>query len=212
MRKLTALRPGALARLWRDRSGAAAIEFAMVVPVLLCMYFLSNEVGQGVETGRKLSRAAATIGLVATQQTGTVTVSELEGMMALGGAALQPYNRGSSTFTVTGVKVDNDAKAAAKVVWSRSFVTDPKDTTGKGGTGAAGRTKASVVQIPAAMQTPGSFLVMVEAGLDYKPIIAWASTDGKSLGMTGVLWPIKMSEKSYQVTRDLNLDIACTDC
>lgn len=193
----------ALAGLWRDRRGAAAIEFAMVVPLLLCMYFLSNEVGQAVETSRKLGRGAATIGLVATQQAGSVTKSELEAMMSLGDAALQPYNRSKGDFTVTGVKVNNDATPKAVVVWSRAL---------SNGVAGAGRVKGGTMQIPDTMRTAGTFLVVVEAKLDYKPMIMWSAANKASIGLAAAFSVINMSENSFQVTRDLNMDIACPDC
>lgn len=194
----------AIAGLWRDRRGAAAIEFAMVVPLLFCMYFLSNEVGQAIETSRKLGRSAATIGLVATQQAGSVTKSELEAMMSLGDGALQPYNRSKGNFTVSGVKVNNDTTPKALVVWSRSL---------SNGVATVGRAKNSTMQIPDSMRTAGTFLVVVEAKLGYKPMIMWAASPDKAgLGLAGAFSVINMSDSSFQVTRDLNMDIACPDC
>lgn len=196
-------RGAALAHLWRDRGGVAAIEFAMIVPLLLCMYFLSMEVGQAIETSRKLGRSAATIGLVVTQQDGSVTRSELEAMMSLGGAALQPYNRTNGSFTITGIKMSNDAPPKPTVVWSRSL---------SNGAGAAGRSKGEILQVPDATRTAGSFLILVEANLDYRPMIAWSAADKTSLGLTAAFSSIAMGEKNYQVPRTSNQDIACPDC
>jgi Flp pilus assembly protein TadG len=39
-------------RLIPDRRGVAAVEFALVAPLLLCMYFVTMEVAQGIEANK----------------------------------------------------------------------------------------------------------------------------------------------------------------
>ena len=49
-------------RFWADRDGAAAVEFAIVLPVMLAMLFGEVEVGQMMVASRRADNAAATVG------------------------------------------------------------------------------------------------------------------------------------------------------
>ena len=53
--------------MWRDRRGVAAIEFAFIVPVLLCMYFITMEASQGLVTDKKVSRIGSMVADLITQ-------------------------------------------------------------------------------------------------------------------------------------------------
>ena len=57
-----------IARAAADRRGVAAIEFALVVPLLLCMYFVTMEVSQAIETNKKVSRVGSMVADLVTQQ------------------------------------------------------------------------------------------------------------------------------------------------
>ena len=57
-----------IARAAADRRGVAAIEFALVAPLLLCMYFVTMEVSQAIETNKKVSRIGSMVADLVTQQ------------------------------------------------------------------------------------------------------------------------------------------------
>lgn len=57
-----------LKQLVRDRRGIAAVEFAIIVPLLLAMYFVTLEAGQGLETNKKLGRVASIVADLVTQE------------------------------------------------------------------------------------------------------------------------------------------------
>src|SRR5690606_29147070 len=79
-----------IARFGRDRRGIAAIEFALIAPILLALYFLTMEVSQGIETNKKLSRLGSTVADLITQQN-SVTKDDLDAIMKIGGTTLLPY-------------------------------------------------------------------------------------------------------------------------
>ncbi len=83
---------GGIRRFLADRGGVAAVEFAFIAPVLLSLYFVTMEVSQGIETNKKVGRIASmTADLVAQQQ--TISKSEIQAIMEIGGSLLEPYNR-----------------------------------------------------------------------------------------------------------------------
>ena len=81
-----------IAGLFSDRRGVAAVEFALIVPLLLSMYFVTMEVAQAIEANKKVGRVGNMVADLVTQQQ-KISKSELEAIMTIGEATLQPYNR-----------------------------------------------------------------------------------------------------------------------
>ena len=50
-----------IGKLTRDQRGVSAVEFAMLAPLMITMYFGSIEVSQGISIDRKLSLTARTL-------------------------------------------------------------------------------------------------------------------------------------------------------
>ena len=111
----------AFCRLLAERRGVAAIEFALIVPIMFVLFFLTMEFWQALETNKKVSGVASQVGDLVTQQE-TVTTDDLEAIMEIGAAVLQPYRRSSPTITVTAIQVTNETIARPLVVWSRKLV------------------------------------------------------------------------------------------
>src|SRR4029077_11441321 len=101
-----------------DRKGVAAIEFAIVAPLLFVMYFSTLELSLGIETSKKVSRVGSTIADLVAQQP-TMNKAELDAIMAIGRSILQPYNRSVPTITVSAVQITNDLPPKVQVAWSR---------------------------------------------------------------------------------------------
>ena len=188
-------------RLFRDRSGVAALEFALIVPLLLCLYFVTMEVAQAIETNKKVGRIASMSGdLVAQLQ--EVSKSELEGIMRIGESTLQPYNRSRASIAITAIEVTDEATPQTKVVWSRKLVD---------GTFSVGEAKDTVVTIPPALRIKGSFLIRAESSLAYAPVITWAASSKTTLGLASAFDGIAMGELYYLRPR-MSMKIPCSDC
>lgn len=98
-------------RLGADEGGAAALEFALVFPVLLIMLFGVVEIGSLIVTSRRTDNAAASVGDLVTRF-GTLTTAQENGLFAAatdilgGGAAAVPDLRVSQVMvTAKGTKV-----------------------------------------------------------------------------------------------------------
>jgi Flp pilus assembly protein TadG len=190
-----------IARAAADRRGVAAIEFALVVPLLLCMYFVTMEVSQAIETNKKVSRTSGMIADLVTQQQ-TTTHDELDAIMKIGQALLVPYYRSKPTIYVTAIEITDETTPKVKVFWSRKVVNDVY---------SAGPAKGTIMTVPAALNTRGSFLVRVDSYLDYKPVITYAAADKPGLGLTSMFDIIKMKETYYLRPR-MSSQVVCTDC
>lgn len=190
-----------LTALLADRRGVAALEFALIAPLLLTMYFVTMEVGQGIETNKKVGRSASMVADLVTQQQ-TTTKSDLDAILKIGNAILQPYNRSKPTIIITAIEITNEATPKVKVAWSRKMTN---------GNFSADKTPGTIITIPEKLKIKGSFLVHVAAQLDYRPVIAWAADDKSTLGLTAAFDKLDMGEGYYLRPR-MSTTITCSNC
>jgi Flp pilus assembly protein TadG len=187
-------------RLLHDRSGVAALEFALIVPLLLCLYFVTMEVAQAIETNKRVGRVGSMVADLVTQQQ-TMSKDELEAIMRIGEATLQPYNRSQPDITITAIEVVDES--TAKVVWSRKLVE---------GTPEVGDAKDKpVTDLPSTLKITGSFLIRAESSLEYKPIITWVASAKSTLGLASAFDGISMKETYYLRPR-MSTTIPCDNC
>ncbi len=185
----------------RDRRGVAALEFALIVPLLLMLYFVTMEVAQAIETNKKVGRVGSMVADLVTQQQ-EMSTTELEGIMRIGEATLQPYNRSQPNITITAIEVTDEATPKVQVVWSRRLIN---------GSFSAGSAKGTPIVIPPALRIRGSFLIRADATLDYSPVITWAAESKAPLGLTSAFDSIAMSETYYLRPR-MSMTIPCSNC
>jgi len=195
-------------RFLADRRGAAAIEFALIAPLLLSLYFVTMEVGQGIETNKKVSRVGSLVADLITQQN-TITAGEIDSIMDIGAAILQPYGRSKPTIRITAIEVTNESTPKVKVVWSRKLENGAPDRDETPG-------QPPARPLPPKLKVKGTFLIRVQSELDYKPVITWSADQQQVLGL-GVMGKIfkdgilDMGEVYYLRPR-ASTTIPCTGC
>ena len=110
-----------LRRAVADRKGVAAIEFAFIAPLLLTMYFVTMEIAPAIDANKKVGRSASMIADLVTQQQ-TISKSEVEAIMSIGEATLNPYNRSQLKVVITAITVTDEETPKVLVAWSRKMV------------------------------------------------------------------------------------------
>ncbi len=182
----------------RDRRGASAIEFAFVIPIMLIMYLGTMELGQGIETNKKVARSASMIADLVTQEQ-TLTKSEIDGILVVGESILQPYYRSRPKITITAIRLDSATPPEGKVVWRRQIENGL----------TSGDTPASeTISVPAQLRTPNSFLIRVETELAYLPVITWTAGDNN---WGQIFSQINMRE-GYNLRPRQSAEVTCSDC
>lgn len=189
------------ASLFQDRRGVAAVEFALVAPILMALYFVTMEVSQGIESNKKVSRAAAMIADLVSQEQG-VNKEDLAKIMQIGQAIIYPYNRTKPAIEITGIDISDENNPKATVSWSRKLVND---------VASPGRAKNSAVTVPDKLKIRGTFLIQVTTSLDYRPLVTWAADAKTSMGLTAAFDSIGMAETYFLRPRTSNT-VSCDDC
>lgn len=153
-----------------DRRALAATEFAVIVPVMLVMFFGTVEFSSAVAINRKVTLIARTLSDL-TSQSATLSDSDMQNSFTASISVVMPYNAALVKGTITQIYVDD--KGVAKVLWSKS------------GTIASGATQATLATsarkagdkvtpiVPPALLMPQTYLILGEANYTYTPAIGY---------------------------------------
>jgi len=159
--------------LRHDVSGVGALEFALVFPIMLIMYFAIVEITDKTVVSRRVIGVAQTSAdLVA--QVSSVSNADLTNIFAASTAVLSPYSAKDIKITITSVIADNGN--VAKVAWS---------ATHNGTVRAAN----STVTLPSGLTTAGSSLIMAEVSYTYTPPLGKFLTGSATFTDTAYLRP-----------------------
>ncbi len=99
----------------RDRRGVAALEFAMIAPIMIVMFFGISELGQGLLAERRVSHATSALGDLAAQLQ-NIAQSDADDMFAASADIMAPLNTTPLKLRVSSVTVNS--KGVPKVDWS----------------------------------------------------------------------------------------------
>ena len=136
----------------KDRRGVAAIEFAMILPVMAVLFFATVEVTEGITENTKVERAAASIAKAVAQST-SLSDRGVVDLAAMGQAILFPVTTPLRS-TITELRIDD--VGGVSVVYSVG--SDPIDAATLPDGFAPAR---------------NSFLIFVRTSIQYAPGVPW---------------------------------------
>ena len=154
----------AIAKFWRlarlsahefvaDGRGFAAIEFALIVPLMLVMFFGTVEFSSAIAIDRKVTLMARTLSDLTSQST-TVADADMTNFFAASTAIIAPYDATPVSATITELYVDSTQ--TAHVQWSK---------------GSAARAQRSTVSIPTTLAVANTYLIFSEVSYIYTPSV-----------------------------------------
>jgi Flp pilus assembly protein TadG len=149
-----------------NNSGIAAVEFAMIIPLMAAMLVGTNEFAAGVAIDRKVTIMARTLSDL-TSQNIAVTDTQLTNFFNAGNAVMTPYPSAPVQGTITELYI-NPSTLKARVQWSKGF---------------AAHNPGDIIEIPDALKIAGTYLIYSEVKYKYVPSVAWFmnKTDGITL-------------------------------
>ncbi|MBN8938198.1 MAG: pilus assembly protein [Rhizobiales bacterium] len=153
-----------LSRARRDERGVSAIEFGIVVTLMVPMLFALAETTQGLQINRKVSIAARALADLASQ-TAAIADADMKNIKDAASDVLAPFPVANARVTLTGIKIDDKGKAT--VGWS-----DARNGTSD----IAGYACGATMSVPADLMPPlgkTGFLVLAEVTYNYRPAVPW---------------------------------------
>ncbi len=172
-RWLHLLRRLPFARLAWDRSAVSAVEFALILPVMLVLYIGGIQVSEALSINRKVGHVTSTLADLVTQSK-SLTNSDMENIFDASSSVMAPYAAGPLEISVAEIHIDNNGNAT--VQWS-----DARNTNAP----AVG----SSVTLPTAIAVANSYVVAAVAHYPFTPSIGYVLTGSFDLHSTYYLKP-----------------------
>jgi Flp pilus assembly protein TadG len=164
------------------RKGLAALEFAILAPMMIFLLFGAVDLLDLLVTNRRAQNVAASLADVVARDT-EVSSDEMNGLWSALDVLMFPDDGDVVRVRISSVSVEDSS--TARVVWSQGHGMGPRDTD-------------STVTLPAAMMTPGSSVIMTESEYDYSSPLGFL-----------LAGPITMTHDAYRRSRLVD-PIPCT--
>jgi Flp pilus assembly protein TadG len=166
--RTVASRPELIARIASfagDRRGISAVEFAMLLPLMVTLYLGVVEVSQGVAIDRKVTLTTRTMADLASRVT-SINNADMTNMLNATSAVIAPYDQSKVKVVLSAVNID--ANGTAKVGWSDTLH-------------GSARAVGSTVNIPTVLKVPNTTLIWSEVSYNYNPTFGYVLTGSMNL-------------------------------
>jgi Flp pilus assembly protein TadG len=172
-----------LAKRFRtSESGVSAIEFALIAPVMLVMFFGVAEISNYILAARKVSSVASSMADLVTQDT-VIDDDEMTDIMGVLNVILRPFDPSTARVRITSVVADADGETT--VAWSEARNTAP-------------RAENAPITVPDDLVAPNQGIIMTEVSFTYTTLFGMYLNDGMTVDDTFYLKP----RRSTQVLRE----------
>ena len=181
--RLSRLRGSAVHRFAAASDGMAAVEFAMVAPVMIIMYFGLTELADAYDANTKATAVASTAADLIAQEKVVCDAEMTDSFTALN-AIMYPFPPNSMKIRISSL-IDN-GNGTVKVAWSDAQNMSP-------------RVVNSSVTIPAGLVTTGGSVIMSEVEYTYNSPAPHFFPASVPMSDTYYLHPRKVEQIGRQV-------------
>jgi Flp pilus assembly protein TadG len=182
-----------VARFAASRRGVAAVEFAMVLPVMVLMYLGMTELTFAVNTDRKITLLSRTLADLTGRAT-SVTASDMDSIFGAAVSVMAPHKGDNVKMVVSSIVVkdtgqkDASGKPIVKgtVCWSAA----------RGPGNPPGLPKGTVVTVPEGFQSADSSYIRADVDIDYSPVfgasvLQWVTGASQLPLSEQTPWPVR---------------------
>ncbi|MGI9351723.1 MAG: TadE/TadG family type IV pilus assembly protein [Rhizobiaceae bacterium] len=177
----------------KDKKGIAAVEFALIVPILLLLFIGTLEISLAVAVDRKVSRISSAVADLVAQDS-DYTAASMGQLTDIANRIMVPYD---DTVKISIVGVEIDENGVAKVGWS--FARNGGEKPAQG----------TIYPIPEPIRIEETFLVSTKVTTDHSPAFSFLTFDGSTLKFDDAA--IELSEQMYLRPRKAG-PVTCPDC
>ncbi len=153
-------------QLQLNEKGVAAVEFALILPIMLTLYIGTAEAGRAIEYNKRAAVAAATMGDLVARIDGSVTIAQIDDYFQAAKITLTPYPIVNLKQVITSVYVDEDGDT--NVEWSR------------GKNGGVAYSNGDSFSLPDNIKdiSENGYVIVSETSLTYEPITNYIFSSG----------------------------------
>jgi len=165
-----------------DKSGLSAIEFALVLPVMITMYVGAVEFSHALTVDRRVSSVASAVADL-TAQTDKVSESQIQDIFTASTSIMTPYTASPISIVITSVVADPDNTTT--VEWSCAH-------------NGSAHAQGSQITVPAGLTQPFSSVVVAEVTYNYTPPLGQFITGGLTMSEKFYLRPRRSIKVEWQ--------------
>jgi Flp pilus assembly protein TadG len=169
--------------LWRwqrSTAGAAAVEFALLAPMMSILFIGAVELSQVIAVNRRVTQIAGSTGDLVARADTQISQSAITDIMKVGGYVMEPYSQAPLQIILSNVTSSPADATNTKQSWMCTY----KGSGGSGGTTTCSCTNTKQA-IPPNLVTTNDSVVMAKVTYAYKPLLFdhfmkadWASSGG----------------------------------
>ncbi|MGA2892592.1 MAG: TadE/TadG family type IV pilus assembly protein [Xanthobacteraceae bacterium] len=141
------------------RRGMAAIEFAMILPILMVLFLGTFDGGRAIAIYMKVRSATYALDAITNQYT-TISSTVMSSILCAITQMMAPYSSTPAVITISQITISGSG--VPTVSWSAS----------QGGTA---RTVGSSITIPTALKVDNSYLIFAEVSYTFTPMYGYFS-------------------------------------
>jgi Flp pilus assembly protein TadG len=171
---------GRLKTFFGNQSGVAALEFALIVPIMLGLYFMLNETASGIRAARKTTMVVRIMADLATRPS-NLSDADKNDIFVSAAPILSPFPANTGSYRLTSIRFDATGKGF--VDWSEVNGTGIGSAHARCTPTEARPTQPSLIPlvVPAGLKVPNTSVVLAEALVKYTPIMGYNITGEISL-------------------------------
>ena len=180
-----------MSRFRTDCEGVAALEFALIAPIMIMLFVGTLEVSAAVSVNRKVSRISSVVGDLVTQSA-DLSRSDITNIMDVSSDIMRPY-KNVVKIRITVISIDKGKATVVKGCnqnWS---------SVGSG----------EIYTVPSKIKINGTVLVAARVQTVYQPMVGWTRHD-KSSGVKFDNTAVTMNEEIFLRPRiGSNVKVSC---
>ncbi len=169
--------------LWYNEKGVSAVEFALIAPVMVLIYFGCIELSLLMRADRRVTSTASSLGDL-TARLVTVTDADMQDLFNAATVLMEPYPAGSTRMRITSVVDNGDGQT--RVNWSDGFNMTPYAPN-------------TAITIPAGIVVSPGSVIVAEVEFDYVSSVGMVLDASRTVKDTFYLRPRRVSSiaRSY---------------
>jgi Flp pilus assembly protein TadG len=156
-----------------DRGGVAAVEFSLILPVMLTIYLGGVEVGDGFAIDTRVTLVARSVTDLATQYV-TIDNQDMSNILGASTAIVAPYVAANTIVTVS--EITTDSSGNGTVTWSDSL-------------NGTARIVGSRVTLPTSLKIANISIIFGEVSYSYTPALGYTITGTITLSDSFYMMP-----------------------
>ncbi len=180
-------------RFGKDKRGIAALEFALLLPTVVLMFFSVVELSDSLTANRKVSMAASTLADLASREY-TITYADAQGMFTAVNNILSPYGINNASFTLMSVVPDPTNNNEPIIDWS---LNQNMTEVYSQGTPYTNLPDANSTHSGVSLLADGQSLIIVEVSYPFTSSLTGYRNESFTFTKREIRWPRIKSQIPY---------------